>query len=101
MTGFFSGSLEAKARPAVIISSDVYHNNRPDVVICFLTSQVAGATAPTDYALHNWKEAGLKQPSAFRAFYVTVRANEVTNVGRLSDEDWSEIKERLKLAIEI
>jgi mRNA interferase MazF len=101
VTGYFTGAVEEKARPAVIVSSADYHSNRPDVVLCFLTSQVAGANAPTDYALRDWKAAGLNQPSAFRAFFVTVRAGDVTRIGRLADNDWNEIQRRLQLALEI
>lgn len=101
VTGFFTGSQTEKTRPAVVVSSDIYHANRPDVVICFLTTQVAGANAPTDYALQDWKSAGLTQPSAFRSFFVTVRKSEVTKIGRLSDADWREVQARLRLAIEI
>lgn len=101
VTGLFARSQTNKARPAVVISSDVYHANRPDVVIGFLTTQVAVANAPTDYALQDWKVAGLLQPSAFRSFFVTVRASEVTKIGHLSETDWNEVQARLKLAIAI
>jgi mRNA interferase MazF len=101
VTGYFTGAVEEKARPAVIVSSSAYHDNRPDVVLCFLTSQVAGANAPTDYALRDWKAAGLTRPSAFRAFFVTVRASDITKIGRLTENDWSQIQRRLKIALEI
>ena len=100
VTGYFSGAVEDKTRPAIVVSSDIYHACRPDVVLCFLTSQVAGANQPTDYVLKDWKAAGLNQPSAFRAFFITVRANEVTKVGRLSDGDWSEVQQRLRSALQ-
>ena len=92
---------QGKSRPAVIISSELYHSNRPDVVICFLTTQIAGTNSPTDYVLFDWREAGLAQPSAFRSFFVTVRKTDVNKVGRLSDTDWNEVQARLKLALEI
>lgn len=101
VTGFFTGSQTDKARPAVVVSSEIYHANRPDVVLCFLTTQVAGASSPTDFALHDWQSAGLNQPSAFRAFFITVRKSEVARIGRLSDGDWSEVQARLELAIGI
>ncbi len=101
VTGLFAGAVENKARPAVVLSSAVYHANRPDVLIGFLTTQVAGANAPTDYALTEWKAAGLTQPSAFRAFLATVRPAEVTKIGHLSDDDWTEVQARVRLALEI
>jgi mRNA interferase MazF len=101
VTGLFSGSQTDKTRPGIIVSSDIYQANRPDVVICFLTTQIAGANSPTDYVLTGWKAAGLNQPSAFRSFFVTVRKSEVSKIGHLTDEDWAAVKERLKLAITV
>lgn len=101
VTGFFTGAQNDKARPAVVVSSDLYAAHRPDVVLCFLTTQVAGANAPTDYALADWKAAGLLQPSAFRAFFVTLRKSDVTKIGRVSDADWREVQARLKLALDV
>ena len=99
VTGYFSGSVSDKARPTVIISSDVYQAHRPDIVICFLTTQVAGANAPTDYALQDWQAANLRQPSAFRAFFITVRASEVKRIGHLSGRDWQEVQIRMRIAL--
>ncbi|HEX8463131.1 MAG TPA: type II toxin-antitoxin system PemK/MazF family toxin [Abditibacterium sp.] len=101
VTGLFSGAVTDKSRPAVVVSSGVYHDNRPDVVLCFLTTQVAGATSPTDYVLFDWRTAGLNQPCAFRAFFVTSRKSEVTKIGRLSDADWREVQARLQLALDV
>ena len=101
VTGMFAGSRETKARPAVIVSSQLYHEHRPDVVICFLTTQIAGLNSPTDYVLHDWRDAGLAQPSAFRAFFVTVRASDLTRIGHLSDADWNEVGARLRLALAV
>lgn len=101
VTGFFTGAQTDKARPAVVVSSAIYHANRPDSVICFLTTQVAGANAPTDYALRDWKAAGLAHPSAFRAFFVTVRRAELTPIGHLTPDDWREVQTRLRLAMDI
>ena len=100
-TGIFAGASQEKSHPSVIVSSDLYHANRPDAVVCFLTTQVAGANAPTDYVLFDWREAGLSQPSAFRAFFVTIRKVEVSRIGRLSDADWSEVQARVKLALDV
>lgn len=101
VTGVFSGAVESKARPTVVLSSAIYHANRLDILIGFLTTQVAGANAPTDYTLTARKAAGLTQPSAFRAFLATVRPAEVTKIGRLSDADWKQVQARMRLAVEI
>jgi mRNA interferase MazF len=47
----FLGATGIKRRPAVIVSSDLYHQNRPDVIVGVVTSNLLDATTPTDWAL--------------------------------------------------
>lgn len=95
----FPGATNVKRRPAVVISTDVYHSVRPDVIIELLTSQIKSAVAPTDFVLKDWSSAGLHQPSAFRAFLVTMPQRSVQVIGHLSDHDWHEVQAILKQAV--
>ena len=96
----FPGVMGVKRRPAVVISSDLYHSTRPDLIIALITSQTAAAIRPTDHRLADWSAAGLRLPSAFRAFLATIPASDATGpIGRLSDSDWSAVRARLKDAI--
>ena len=89
----FPGVTGVKRRPAVVLSSDTYHAIRPDLIIGLITSQMVAAIGPTDYALLDWASAGLRLPSAFRAFIATVPRSAVTaNIGRLSDRDWNAVR---------
>jgi mRNA interferase MazF len=98
----FPGVTGVKRRPAVVVSSATYHATRPDVVLAVVTSQVTTATAPSDYVLQDWAGAGLRQPSAFRSFLVTLPAASVVAViGQLSDRDWQEVKARLRVALAV
>lgn len=90
-----------KRRPALIVSTEVYHSARPDVIIAILTSQVQGARAVTDFVLKDWTSAGLRQSSAFRAFLATVHTSSVQIIGHRSDRDWQEVLIRLKQAISV
>lgn len=63
----FVGATGVKRRPAVVVSTDLYHSHHPDVMLSTLTTQVSAATTPTDYVLQDWSTAGLHAPSAFRA----------------------------------
>jgi mRNA interferase MazF len=49
----FVGATGVKRRPAVVVSSRLYHAHRPDLILAVLTTQVATATAPTDYVLQD------------------------------------------------
>lgn len=96
----FPGVTGIKRRPAVVLSSDTYHATRPDVIIGLITSQTADATAPTDYLLRDWAAAGLRLPSAFRSFLVTLpRTAVVARIGQLSAADWQAVQVCLTRAL--
>ena len=63
--------LPSIRRPAVVVSSPIYHAARPDVVMCLITSRII-AIGPTDYALQDWAQAGLRVPSVFRSIFATL-----------------------------
>jgi mRNA interferase MazF len=96
----FPGVTGTKRRPAVILSSELYHKERPDVIVGLITSQTAAAIAATDYLLQDWRAAGLRRESAFRSFLVTLpRSALMGRIGRLSDRDWRVVRERLQSAL--
>jgi hypothetical protein len=92
------GAVETKVRPAVIIASDAYLVERPDVIAGILTTVIPAALASSDYALLDWQAAGLRAPSCFRAYVVTLHRSNTTVVGRLSQRDWMQVKRRIRLA---
>jgi mRNA interferase MazF len=94
----FVGATGVKHRPAVVVSSDTYHSTRPDIIVCLLTTQIAAATAPTDYVLQDWAAAGLHAPSAFRVYIGMELASAAPVIGHLSDRDWQQVQARLKVA---
>jgi len=84
----FPGVQGIKRRPTVVVSSDLYHQTRPDVIVGLLTSQVASAIGPTDYLLQDWQIAGLQKPSAFRSFFATLPRSSISaTIGKTSDRD--------------
>jgi mRNA interferase MazF len=80
-----SGADATKVRPAVVLSTELYHRYRPDVIVGLMTTQPPGELAPTDCELRDWRHAGLHQPSFFRLFTVTLLQRDVRLIGRLSD----------------
>jgi len=96
----FPGVTGIKRRPAVIVSSAVYHSSRPDVIVGLITSQTAAALGPTDYLLQDWAQAGLRVPSAFRSFFATLPpATKPVLVGHLSARDWQGVRACVKAAL--
>ena len=67
----YSNLMAGKVRPAVIVSSDVYNRNRPDIVAVGISSQVAKAGG-YDHVLADWPAAGLRYPSLVRGRLLTV-----------------------------
>ncbi len=96
----FPGVVQTKRRPAVVLSSPTYHATRPDIIVGLVTSQTATATVPTDVPLADWRSAGLRVPSAFRAFIVTLpRSAVAATMGALTPADRREVAERVRLAM--
>ncbi len=96
----FPGVTGIKRRPAVVLPSDAYHSARPDVILGLITGQVAGSIGSTDHALTDWSAAGLRLPSLFRSFLVTLPRTAVYQVaGHLSDRDWLAVRAKLGTAL--
>ena len=45
------GATGTKRRPPVVVSSALYYQHRPDLVLGVLTSQVSRATTPLDFPI--------------------------------------------------
>jgi len=95
----FPGVTGVKRRPAVVLSSAIYHANRPDVIVGLITTQTT-ALGITDYVLQDWQAAGLRVASVFRSFIVTLppSANLVC-IGQLSERDWQGVRDCVKVAL--
>ena len=98
----FPGITGVKRRPAVVLSSGVFHDTHHDIILGLLTSQTRPMVGPTDYPLVDWREAGLKLPSVFRAFIFTVQATAIhARIGHLSERDWMTVKARIRIALAV
>ncbi len=83
VVGMLPGAVETKIRPAVVIASETYLVERPDVVVGILTTKIPAALASTDYIVLDWATAGLRAESCFRAYILTLRRSNATVIGRL------------------
>ena len=91
----YSNLMAGKVRPAVIVSSDAYNRNRPDVVAAGISSQVAKA-GDYDHVLADWPAAGLRYPSLVRGRLLTIEQSLIrSTVGRLSRRDLASIEAKL------
>jgi mRNA interferase MazF len=95
------GAAEAKVRPAVVIASETYLAERPDVVVGVLTTKIPTPSSSTDYVLADWRAAGLRVKSCFRAYVLTIHRSNATVIGHLSEHDWKEIQARIRTAFAV
>ncbi|HEX8735854.1 MAG TPA: type II toxin-antitoxin system PemK/MazF family toxin [Pyrinomonadaceae bacterium] len=100
VTAEFQGVVSTKRRPAIVVSSEAYHRERPDVILAVVTSQISKSISPTDYILQDWQAAGLNKPSAVRIFLFTLPQSKITEIGELSERDWTKVKTRLQIAFD-
>jgi mRNA interferase MazF len=84
----FTDQSTTKRRPAVVVSSERYHHERPDLIILAVTSQVRAAPALGEAAIGKWKEAGFLKPSVLKPLLAMIEKGLVLRkLGRLEDED--------------
>lgn len=96
----FTNLSATKTRPAVVVSSDPYHQARPDLLLAYVSSQVSQAHLILDYLLQDWAAAGLQRPSFFRPKVAAIEPTLVAHrVGRLSARDLLEVDRRLRQAM--
>lgn len=96
----FTDLSTTKVRPAVVLSSALYHRREPDIVLGAITSKITSATGPLDYVLSDWQAAGLHFPSAFKSVFVTLDPSRVLHhVGTLTATDLREVSRRVRQAL--
>ena len=84
----FTDQSGAKRRPAVIVSSDDYNAQSPNVMIASITSNLLAVRHPGDHQIHDWEGAGLLRPSLAQAKIATVEPAVIDRrLGRLSPDD--------------
>src|SRR4051812_22269712 len=76
-----------KLRPALIVSSALYHRSRHDVVVAGITSNLARQLVG-DYAIADWRAAGLNVPSLVTGILQTIQRTMLgRKVGTLTEAD--------------
>ena len=68
----FSDQSATKKRPAVVVSSDAYHRERPDLILMAITSQVRATSTVGEVAIRHWQAAGLLKSSVIKPLVTTI-----------------------------
>ena len=91
-----------KTRPAVVVSSNMYHNIRSELLLAYVSSQISKVAPPLDYILTDWKNAGLPKVSFVRPKLAAIEpALVVYQIGELSAQDSLEVDRRLRQALSL
>ena len=84
----FTDQSTTKQRPAVVISSNRYNTERPDLILLAITSQVRASLAFGEALVADWQTAGLIKPSVFKPLITTIeQVLVIKRLGNLSTND--------------
>lgn len=98
----FSDLSATKVRPAIVVSSMVYHQTEPDLLLAAVSSKIAAAPSLVTYILRDWTAAGLRVPSALKPVLFTLDPSLVIQrVGMLTPTDLMEVNQCLRLALNL
>ncbi len=96
LVGFvFSDESGGKLRPALVVSSQRYHEARQEVITAAIPSN-AGRLLFGDRAIGAWREAGLRFPSVVTGIVRTVKASMIHFAFSLPG---AEAMERMKIGL--
>lgn len=94
----FASSLKYKARPAVVISSDIYNENGRDTSLILAISSSVENKLGFELEIKNWERSGLLKPSIFKSSIATIENSFiVSKLGCLNDEDVKRLDKFLEI----
>jgi mRNA interferase MazF len=93
----FTDQTASKKRPAVVVSADVYQQQRPDVIVMAVTSQIirpAGALG--EVLINDWQGAGLLKASLIKPVLATINQRLILRkLGALQGHDLRALRSAL------
>jgi mRNA interferase MazF len=92
----FSEESGVKRRPAVVVSSNAYHEIRREAIIAAITSNVERLLMG-DHLVSGWREAGLLYPSVVTGIIRTIKQPMISGrLGTLGRQDQDSVSDNLK-----
>ena len=96
----FTDQSAGKKRPAVVISSEIYNNERPDLIIMAVTSQAKPSSMVGEVIVQEWRDAGLLRPSVIKPVITTIEKSLVIRtIGQLKEDDMKALEEMLTMIL--
>ena len=95
----FSEEIGIKKRPAVIVSSDAYHQGRQEAIIAAITSRTDRVLVG-DHLIGDWQGAGLLFPSVATGIIRTIKQGMIARkLGVMPKGDMQAINEKLRVML--
>jgi mRNA interferase MazF len=96
----FTDQTTIKRRPAVVISSERYNLERPDLILMAITSQLRPTPTVGEVVVVQWQAAGLLKPSVIKPLITTIEAALVVRqLGALVAGDQKALRQALAAVI--
>jgi mRNA interferase MazF len=97
----FSDESGERRRPAVIVSSDAYHQSRQEAIIAAITSRTDRILAG-DHLISDWQDAGLLFPSVATGIIRTIKQSMIAKkFGTMPRYDMQAIEDNLRYSLEL
>jgi mRNA interferase MazF len=95
----FSDETGERQRPAVIVSSDAYHQSRQEAIIAAITSRTDRILVG-DHQINDWEGAGLLFPSVATGIIRTIKQGMIARrLGKMRLPDMKRIEGNLRDAL--
>lgn len=93
----FTDQTGTKKRPAVVVSSEVYHRTHIDVVVMAVTSQILRpANVVGEVLIIDWQRAGLPKASLIKPVFATLEHSLILRkLGDLQEPDKQALRQAL------
>lgn len=98
----FTNQSASKQRPAVVVSSAHYAQERPDVILMAITSQMRPSPSFGEVWVSDWRAAGLLKPSAIKPVMATLEQRLVRRkLGSLITTDCTALEAALSVILQM
>jgi len=94
----FASSLKYKARPAIVVSSDLYNEKSRETLLILAVSSSIENKLDFELEILHWKESGLLKPSIFKSALATIEKDFViSKLGSLAQSDVSRMEKLIEI----
>jgi mRNA interferase MazF len=96
----FTDQTTTKKRPTIVISSNAYNQQKPDILLIAVTSQIHTQLEFGEMLIDEWEKAGLIKLSSVKPIITTLEKHLVIKkLGKLEAKDMQSLKNLLQQII--